>query len=336
MTVLGAVAPPPRAVDAPAGPAPRTGALNDGRLGHSGRHAEGFSERRHAAQGDHHQGLSRPLRISSRAPARRSSISRVPSPTRPAAITARCSPRRAATASSRRSRRWSISAPASSTPRRCRSSTRPGEVLAAADDKTVPHRILVYFGVVEDQRFDRFGRLLFDWFRCPVARGDGRERRPPADQAACRRAGRPSCRRPSWASSTRPSTTTPGANGARRRTAPRRAIPLPSFTIRTRSCRRPSLATLKHWARIAEKLGVEVEPITQARPRPARRVRRAVHPRDHVDRQPHLPFRPAGDAGGHAGHRRPDLDDPLHQQDLSARADDGERHRRAADGHHRR
>ena len=29
-------------------------------------------------------------------------------------------------------------------------------------------RILVYFGEVEDQRFDRFGRLLFDWFRCPV------------------------------------------------------------------------------------------------------------------------------------------------------------------------
>src|SRR5436190_1198733 len=40
--------------------------------------------------------------------------------------------------------------------------------IAAADDKTTPHRILVFFGEVEDHRFDRFGRLLFDWFRCPV------------------------------------------------------------------------------------------------------------------------------------------------------------------------
>ena len=40
--------------------------------------------------------------------------------------------------------------------------------LSAADDKTIPHRILVFFGEVEDHRFDRFGRLLFDWFRCPV------------------------------------------------------------------------------------------------------------------------------------------------------------------------
>ena len=42
------------------------------------------------------------------------------------------------------------------------------KALAAADDKTTPHRILCYFGAVEDHRFDRFGRLLFDWFRCPV------------------------------------------------------------------------------------------------------------------------------------------------------------------------
>src|SRR4029078_3397294 len=40
--------------------------------------------------------------------------------------------------------------------------------LSAADDKSVPHRILAYFGTVEDRRFERFGRLLFDWFRCPV------------------------------------------------------------------------------------------------------------------------------------------------------------------------
>src|SRR5262245_473389 len=42
------------------------------------------------------------------------------------------------------------------------------KALAAADDKTTPHRILCYFGTVADRRFDRFGRLLFDWFRCHV------------------------------------------------------------------------------------------------------------------------------------------------------------------------
>src|SRR3972149_7032310 len=42
------------------------------------------------------------------------------------------------------------------------------KALAASADKTVPPRILVSFGTVEDHRFDRFARLLFDWFPCPV------------------------------------------------------------------------------------------------------------------------------------------------------------------------
>src|SRR6185312_14177273 len=42
------------------------------------------------------------------------------------------------------------------------------KALAAADEKTCPTSIQVYFGTVADRRFDRFGRLLFDWFRCPV------------------------------------------------------------------------------------------------------------------------------------------------------------------------
>ena len=54
----------------------------------------------------------------------------------------------------------------------------------------------------------------------------------------------------------------------------------------------------------------------QAPARRTRRIRRPVHPRNHVDRQSHLPLRPPRLAGGHAGHRRSDLDDPLHQQSL--------------------
>ena len=42
-----------------------------------------------------------------------------------------------------------------------------GKALAGTD-AAVPARLLVYFGTVEDHRFDRFGRLVFDWFRCPV------------------------------------------------------------------------------------------------------------------------------------------------------------------------
>jgi hypothetical protein len=29
-------------------------------------------------------------------------------------------------------------------------------------------KLLVCFGFVRDQRFESFGRLLFDWFRCPI------------------------------------------------------------------------------------------------------------------------------------------------------------------------
>jgi hypothetical protein len=50
-----------------------------------------------------------------------------------------------------------------------------------------------------------------------------------------------------------------------------------------------SPTTIKHLARIAEKLSFD------------------------FDRQPHLPVRPPRLAGGHAGDRRSDLDDPLHE-----------------------
>ncbi len=39
------------------------------------------------------------------------------------------------------------------------------KALAAADDKAVPHRLPSYFGTIDDRRLDRFGRLLFEWFR---------------------------------------------------------------------------------------------------------------------------------------------------------------------------
>src|SRR6185437_7215931 len=74
----------------------------------------------------------------------------------------------------------------------------------------------------------------------------------------------------------------------------------------------------------------------QAPARRTRRIRRPVHPRNHLDRQPHLPLRPSRLAGRHAGHRRSDLDDPLHQQGVSDGAARPEPGADAADRHHRR
>ena len=68
--------------------------------------------------------------------------------------------------------------------------------------------------------------------------------------------------------------------------------------------------------------------------RPPRGVRRAVHPRDDLDPQSHLPLRPPRRDGGHAGHRRSDLDDPLHQQGLSVGAADPCRPAGAGDDRH--
>ena len=166
---------PPRAATRSASTAPPAAGLpsrttGHGRLGHPRRRREGLSERRHAAQGHHHQGLPGADQPVPAAAGRRSSTCPARSPTRAAATTARCSPRPAATASSPRSRRWSTSAP-----RQLYAQALPelddalAKALAAGHgDKTVPARLLVFFGTVEDRRFDRFGRLLFDWFRCPV------------------------------------------------------------------------------------------------------------------------------------------------------------------------
>ncbi len=38
----------------------------------------------------------------------------------------------------------------------------------AGDNTAVPEKLLVCFGETQDERFRRFGRLLFDWYRAPV------------------------------------------------------------------------------------------------------------------------------------------------------------------------
>ena len=77
-----------------------------------------------------------------------------------------------------------------------------------------------------------------------------------------------------------------------------------------------SHASIKYFARIAEKMSVDVEAITKASAGRARRIRRPVHPRDDCARQPHLPLCAPSRERGHGRHRRSGLDDQVHEQDL--------------------
>ena len=174
----------------------------------------------------------------------------------------------------------------------------------------------------------------------PGARGDHRERqqrpRPPADPPAGPGAGHQAQPPASSPSSTTRCTPTPPASGARRRTAP---PPRYSFAVLyDPNEAMPPSSRATHQALGAGRREARRRGRADHPPRPGApgRVRRAVHPRDHLDRQPHLPLRPPRRAGRHAGHRRSDLDDPLHQQDLPARAADRKRPCGAADGDRRR
>ena len=145
------------------------GTLRHGRLGHSGRHAEGFSERRHAAQGHHHQGLSRALQ----------SLPRHAAEDHQSVALLRLSEPRllllAARRGARPSRHPSVETMVDLGARQLYAQALPelddalAKALAAADDKTVPHaHPRPISAPSRTDRFDRFGRLLFDWFRCPV------------------------------------------------------------------------------------------------------------------------------------------------------------------------
>lgn len=136
------------------------------------------------------------------------------------------------------------------------------KAIAAADVKTLPARLLVCFGTVTDRRFDRFARLLFDWFRAPVL------------EVTIENGGRPQIRRLATVAVTKLAPDDLSAFHAALhthttrhwRSKKDRATPRYSFAVLYNPEEQlpPSnLASLKHWSRIAEKQGVEVEPITR-------------------------------------------------------------------------
>jgi glutathione synthase/RimK-type ligase-like ATP-grasp enzyme len=136
------------------------------------------------------------------------------------------------------------------------------KAIAGADDKTLPGRILVCFGAVADHRFDRFGRLLFDWYRCPVL------------EVTIENGGRPQIRKLAAVPVAKLTAsdlvhfhaalhthTTREWRSKKDRAAPRYSF---AVLYNPQEEMPPStLGTLKHWSRIAEKFGVEIEPITR-------------------------------------------------------------------------
>jgi len=90
-------------------------------------------------------------------------------------------------------------------------------------------KLLVCFGIARDPRFESFGRLLFDWFRCPALEVN-------VESGA-------------WLSieRIRRCTSTPSANGATRRRAPCRNTTSRCSTTPTKRWRRPRPPRSSTW-----------------------------------------------------------------------------------------
>ncbi|MGB7256796.1 MAG: RimK family protein [Pseudolabrys sp.] len=123
-------------------------------------------------------------------------------------------------------------------------------------------RLLVCFGIARDARFEQFGRMLFDWFRCPALEVTV----APGTWLTIERI--------------RPRTITRLVNGegaflrealhqhTRREWRDAKARSVAKYDLAVlhdpnEKVPPSSIATLKHFARIAEKMSVDVEPITR-------------------------------------------------------------------------
>ena len=210
---------------------------------------------------------------------------------------------------------------------------QPSPRIAPAPTRRRPSICCSASASCQDPRFEAFGRLLFDWYRCPaievtITPGKrwkiDRLRAAPARQARPRGGGVLSRR----AAPAHPTRLAQPARARRRQIFARRAL-----RSRRRSCRRRRSRSIRYFQKLAETQFGRRRTADQAAARGTGRIRRAVHPRDDLDRQLHLSLRAPRAAGGHAGHRRSGVDDPLHQQGLSARTDGGARRSDPADRH---
>ncbi|MEQ1938500.1 RimK family protein [Mesorhizobium sp. CN5-321] len=128
---------------------------------------------------------------------------------------------------------------------------------------TFPAKVQIFFGIGPSKAWDRFARLLFDWFRAPaleVAIADGGEwasirkigfhpvARMGEDEKKRFLAGMEIYTGREWRDTR---ARTPARYTFATLVDPQEELP-PS-----------EISSLRHWARIAEKMGVEVEPITR-------------------------------------------------------------------------
>lgn len=126
-----------------------------------------------------------------------------------------------------------------------------------------PPKVRIFFGIGPSRSWDRFARLLFDWFRAPaleVAITDGGE------WASIRKIGFYPLARMGEEEKQRFLEALEIYTGREWRDSKTRTPARFSFAtlVNPHEELPPSeISSLRHWARIAEKMGVEVEPITK-------------------------------------------------------------------------
>ena len=172
----------------------------------------------------------------------------------------------------------------------------------------------IFFGVGPDAIWDRFARLLFDWFRAPALEVTIKDN---GQWAAIGKIGFLPLTRLKAEDKQRFVASLAAYTGREWRDTKLRSTARWSFATLVDAGEElapSSIASLKHWSRVAARMGVEVEPIGKRDLAKLANYDALVHPPDHVDLQPHLPLRAACRTGGHAGHRRSAVHDPLHQQ----------------------
>lgn len=127
----------------------------------------------------------------------------------------------------------------------------------------LPARVSVFFGIGPSKAWDRFAKLLFDWFRAPaleVSMRDG------AEWVSIRKIGFLPLARMNEEEKKRFLGCMETYTGREWRDSKARTPARYTFAtlIDPHEQLPPSaISSLRHWARIAEKMGVEVEPITR-------------------------------------------------------------------------
>jgi glutathione synthase/RimK-type ligase-like ATP-grasp enzyme len=126
-----------------------------------------------------------------------------------------------------------------------------------------PHRVPVFFGIGPSKAWDRFARLLFDWFRAPALEVSIRDS---GEWATIRKIGfLPLARMTDEEEQSFLDSLERYTSREWRDTKARTPSRYTFATLVDPAEQLPpsSIASLKYWSKIAEKMGVEVEPITK-------------------------------------------------------------------------